>query len=112
MAVGVLRLSLDAFLILLFAYVAWQAYRIAANLYGGRFTSAGPYWVAGLTLFFLIRLIEPVYGFIVVGAVGGATFTFAMQTIQVVAGILLLRGVYEFYSIVYATSGWEVPGDE
>lgn len=101
------------FLVLVWAYVVYlvaQVTRIGFKQ-GGKYTSILPHFMAGAALLLLIQLVDAFFWFVVFGGVQPAqdiftAFNVSLQLLRIGAGIFLLRGIYQLYTIEFATSGF------
>ena len=107
------EIVLDIVVLASWGYASYYFLQVADDIYGGRFTTALPYFAASYFMFTLISFIEPVYQYLFVSAGYLSTLVFSMQIIQIAGGILLMKGFYEAYNMNFGAEGFtEVLDDE
>ena len=99
-----LDLLLDLTVVILLGYSLYFGFKLTKKLYGGRFTSVLPELIGVITLLFIQRLIEAIFEFLPREA-GNIEFIFALQTLQIMAGVFLIRLLHQLYQTGFATSG-------
>lgn len=89
-------------------YASYYFLQVAEEIYGGRFTTALPYFAASYILFTLINFVEPIYQYLLISTEQYLpTLIFSLQTVQIVGGVLLMKGFYETYNMNFGAEGFE-----
>lgn len=101
----IVDVGLGLLLIAMWGYVMWLTLDISTTGYGGKYTTVLPYLLGSFTLMFVFQTIEVGYDLLIQGT-PGEPFFFGLQTLQLIAGILLVLAVYHLYQIEYATTGF------
>lgn len=92
---------------IVFIFAMWQGFSLLKKLYGGRFTSAIPYFLIGISLLLgmvimdLVDLIYPALN----SAVSDA-YPHGIQLLQLVATLFFIKTLYEIYQARFATEGF------
>jgi hypothetical protein len=104
-----LSLGLDVLLIFVWIYATYLALELAnfqKNM--GAYVSAMPYFVGASVLFLLIRIMAPAQTLVFSGNLEIATnYLLSLDTIQIVAGVILFRGIHEVHKENFATEGFQ-----
>lgn len=101
-----LDIGLDLVLIAVWGYVFWLILKISEESYGDTLTSAMPYFIGGYGLFFVLVLVQTLQQHIILGNEPSMTFVFSLQLIQIVAGVMLVKGMIKTYDLTFATEGF------
>lgn len=104
---GGIDIGLTVVLIAFWLYVLWLLVDISSRAYGSQYTSVIPNFMATFVLLLTIQLMEHPFWLLVAGT-GETTagYVFSLQTVQILAGIFLLRGLNQLYNIEFATAGF------
>lgn len=103
-----LNLGLDILLIFVWIYATYLALQLSNfQKNQGSYISAMPYFVGSAVLFLLVRVMAPAQVLVFSGDLATATnYLLSLETIQIVAGIILFRGIHEIHKENFATHGF------
>jgi len=101
----IVNVGMGLLLMVMWGYVTWLSLGISTSGYGGKYTTVLPYLLGSFTLLFVFQTLEVGYDLLIYSTPGEAFF-FGLQTLQLIAGILLVIAVYHLYQIEYATTGF------
>lgn len=99
---------LDIVSILVWGGAVVLVFRMAAEGYGGKFTSVYPELASSVLVLFLLGTLEFFHYEFVISSVQHAsdTFVFAMNSFQLLGGLLLALALRKLYGINYMTQGF------
>jgi hypothetical protein len=97
---------IDIIAIVISIYTLYLGFRVTKKLYGGKFTSVLPPLMGSFALIFLKAILEIIFETFVHELSESLIFTFSIQILQVVAGILLINALYQLYQVSFATAGF------
>lgn len=103
-----LNLGLDILLIFVWIYATYLALQLSNfQKNRGSYISAMPYFVGAAVLFLLVRIMAPAQVVVFSGNIGTATnYLLSLETIQIVAGVILFRAIHEIHKENFATEGF------
>lgn len=101
----VLNVGLGLVLLVLWGYVMALVLRLSSSGYGGKYTTVFPSLFGGFAVLLAYQTVELGFDVLVSGVPGEPLF-FGLQTLQLLAGVLLVRAVYQLYQVEYATTGF------
>ena len=103
----ILNLGLDLLLIPVWIYVTYLALQLSNfQKNQGSYVSAMPYFVGSATMFLLVRFLAPSQVLIFSGTETAMNFLLSMESVQIIAGILLFMGIHEIHKENFATEGF------
>lgn len=101
-------LALNIVTALIWVGATYQYIGVMKQIYGGRFTTALPYFAGFYGVLTLVVVLHVIYKSIVVSSAGyPMTLISVLNTGYVVAGILLTKGFYEVYNMNFGVHGFE-----
>ncbi|MFB6182435.1 MAG: hypothetical protein ABEI78_00065 [Candidatus Nanohaloarchaea archaeon] len=72
-----------------------------------KYTSAMPYFVAVNSLFLILTLLNLFQSFLNPGLTTPKMYIFSLLSVQILAGLLLFKGILEIYKHNYASEGFQ-----
>ncbi|MCX8190033.1 MAG: hypothetical protein N3F05_02275 [Candidatus Diapherotrites archaeon] len=100
---------LHAFVALLYVLAFVIALAICRKLYGGGFSMALPYLISTVGLFTVLNIIKlflSIYG-ISYTIIGAPELWVSIEILYILAGMMFVATLYQFYHTSYVTRGWE-----
>jgi len=91
---------------LFFLIASIMGFRLVRRLYGGRFTSALPYLLIGIFLILGMQVIHLVLEPFSPVLEESMYFMFALNGLQIIAGVFFVLALYQIYQSRYATEGF------
>lgn len=82
-----------------------MGYRLIKRLYGGKFTSALPYFLIGISLIFGLIVLD-VLDIIFYVLESSELYAHSILVIQVLAGFFFILALYQIYQARFATEGF------
>jgi len=92
--------------VLIYAMVFSWLFHVARLLYGGRYTNALPFFVAGVGIMLVRSVFMLVIEYYFVSLHYSDVIDLASQGMQIVAGCFLIFASYQVYLIHFATTGF------
>lgn len=115
MVSAIVDTGLGLVLIVLWSYVMYDILLISMSEFGGKYTTVFPYFLGSFAVLLVAQVVEAGYDIVIRGA-PSKPFFFGLQTLQFMAGVFLVIGVYQLYQIEYATTGFfdadQLEGDQ
>jgi hypothetical protein len=83
-----------------------MSFWLLKKLYGGRFTSAIPYFLIGISLLLGLVILDQIDLIYPSLNLGSDAYMHGVQLLQVVALIFFIKALYEIYQARFATEGF------
>lgn len=94
----------SAVFVVLYGACLFLGFKVVRMLYGGRFTLILPPMLGAISVLLLVKIFQLFAVFVSIGE--STFFIVSVQTLYLVAGILLMSSLLMFYQISYATAGF------
>ncbi len=97
---------LHAIAMIVYVIAIIMCYRLSKKLYGGRYTSSLPYFLASMSLFLGMVILDQVDLFFS-ELNSSSAYLYSIQALQLMAGVFLILALYQIYQLRYMTEGFK-----